>query len=67
MVEVHEMPEDRLWTVEETSYFLGVPVGTLYYWRCRGDGPKACKLGRHLRYRADDVRAWVASHTGRVA
>jgi predicted DNA-binding transcriptional regulator AlpA len=67
MVEVHEMPEDRLWTVEETSYFLGVPVGTLYYWRCRGDGPEACKLGRHLRYRAEDVRSWVASQTGRVA
>lgn len=49
------------------SYFLGVPVGTLYYWRCRGEGPQACKLGRHLRYRAEDVRAWVASQTGRVA
>ena len=59
MVDVPEMPGDRLWTVEETSYFLGVPVGTLYYWRCRGEGPDACKLGRHLRYRAEDVRAWL--------
>jgi len=31
-----DLPEDRLWTVEETSYFLGVPVATLYYWRCHG-------------------------------
>ena len=62
-----DLPEDRLWTVEETSYFLGVPVATLYYWRCHGGGPDACKLGRHLRYRADDVRAWVAANCGQVA
>jgi predicted DNA-binding transcriptional regulator AlpA len=62
-----QLPEDRLWTVEETAYFLGVPVATLYYWRCRGEGPQGCKLGRHLRYRVEDVRAWVAANTGRVA
>ena len=67
MVDVQEVPGDRLWTVDEASYFLGVPVGTLYYWRCRGEGPDACKLGRHLRYRAEDVRAWVASQRGSVA
>ena len=61
------MPADRLWTVEETSRFLGVPVATLYYWRCQGGGPAACKLGRHLRYRAEDVLAWVASRRGQVA
>lgn len=33
-----DLPGDRLWTVAETPYFLGVPVGTLYYWRCRGEG-----------------------------
>ena len=67
MVDVKGMPEDRLWTVEEASYFLGVPVATLYYWRRRGDGPGACKLGRHLRYRAEDVRKWVAGLCSDVA
>ena len=33
-----DLPGDRLWTVAETPYFLGVPVGRLYYWRCRGEG-----------------------------
>ena len=33
-----DLPGDRLWTVAEAPYFLGVPVGTLYYWRCRGEG-----------------------------
>lgn len=67
MVDMKAMPEDRLWTVEETSYFLGVPVATLYYWRSRGEGPSACKLGRHLRYRSEDVRKWVAGRCTDVA
>ena len=62
-----DLPGDRLWTVGETSYFLGVPVATLYYWRCQGAGPQACKLGRHLRYRSEDVRAWVEANRGQVA
>lgn len=31
------LPVDRLWSIDEVSYFLGVPVATLYYWRCRGE------------------------------
>jgi predicted DNA-binding transcriptional regulator AlpA len=49
---------DRLWTVEEVSYFLGVPVATLYRWRHLGTGPKAGRLGRHLRYLPADVISW---------
>ncbi|MGW4678365.1 helix-turn-helix transcriptional regulator [Micromonospora taraxaci] len=51
---------DRLWTVEDVSAFLGVPVGTLYQWRHRRFGPRAAKVGRHLRYDPQDVRSWVA-------
>jgi hypothetical protein len=29
----------RLWSAEETSVFLGVPVVTLYQWRHRRIGP----------------------------
>ena len=29
-----DIPRGRLWSVEEVSYYLGVPVGTLYSWRC---------------------------------
>ena len=57
-------PTDRLWTVGEVSYFLGVPVSTLYHWRCEGQGPRSCRLGRHVRYRAADVQAWVAAQLG---
>lgn len=57
------LPDDRLWSVEDVSYFLTVPVATLYYWRCQGVGPESSRLGRHVRYRAEDVRAWVAGRT----
>lgn len=49
----------RLWSAQDTSTYLGVPVGTLYQWRHRGIGPKAYRVGRHLRYDPAHVRAWL--------
>ena len=49
---------DRLWSVEEVSRFLGIPVATLYRWRYLGVGPKAGRVGRHLRYLPADVMSW---------
>ena len=56
--------EDRLWSVTEASFYLGVPVNTLYMWRSEGIGPASRRVGRHLRYRREDVDAWVASRDG---
>lgn len=50
---------DRLWSVNDTADFLGVPVGTLYQWRTRGQGPRAFRVGRHLRYDPADIRQWL--------
>lgn len=50
---------ERMWTSQDVSEFLGVPVATLYKWRCEGAGPVARKVGRHLRYFPEDVRSWV--------
>ena len=49
---------DRLWTADETALYLQVPKATLYQWRYLGIGPKAGRVGRHLRYDPADVRAW---------
>ncbi|MFI6047121.1 helix-turn-helix transcriptional regulator [Nocardia sp. NPDC051321] len=54
-----ELPSDRLWTVEEASYFLNVPVKTLYQWKWLGEGPPVRKVGRHLRYNPARLRAWA--------
>jgi predicted DNA-binding transcriptional regulator AlpA len=55
---IMNLDKDRLWTTEETARFLGVPKATLYQWRYLGSGPKAGRVGRHLRYHPDDVVAW---------
>jgi excisionase family DNA binding protein len=49
---------ETTWTIHEVSAYLRVPVGTLYQWRHRRTGPKAAKVGRHLRYDPAEVRAW---------
>lgn len=48
-----------MWTPEELSAFLQVPVATLYRWRYLGTGPVAYRAGRHLRYDPAEVRAWL--------
>jgi predicted DNA-binding transcriptional regulator AlpA len=50
---------DRLWSATDTATFLGVPVGTLYQWRCRGEGPRSYRVGRWLRYDPAEVRQWL--------
>ncbi|MET8350915.1 helix-turn-helix domain-containing protein [Micromonospora sp. NPDC005206] len=54
------MSTDDLWSIEDVSAFLRVPVGTLYQWRYRRTGPRAFKVGRHLRYDPADVRSWLS-------
>lgn len=46
-------------TPKEVSDYLGVPVGTLYQWTHHGRGPKVSRVGRHLRYRWEDIDAYL--------
>jgi predicted DNA-binding transcriptional regulator AlpA len=55
---------DRLWTAEETAAYLQVPKAALYQWRYLGIGPKAGRVGRHLRYDPEDVKAWFRNQQG---
>ena len=50
---------ERLWTLKDVSDFLGVPVGTLYQWRVRGEGPPALRMGKHLRFDPNAVWLWA--------
>lgn len=49
-------------TTGQVADYLSVPVSTLYQWRHRGIGPRAARVGRHLRYRLSDVDRWVEQH-----
>lgn len=55
---------ERLWNTDDVAAFLGVPVQTLYCWRMTGEGPPAFKLGKHLRFDPDAVRAWLLGKAG---
>lgn len=54
---------EPLLTVDEVAAYLGVPVKTLYDWRCKSYGPPGMRLGRHLRYRPADVEKWLDAIT----
>lgn len=48
-----------LWTVQDVADYLRVPVQTVYSWRVQGRGPRASRMGKHLRYRSEDVITWL--------
>lgn len=54
---------DRLMTVPELAEMLGIPVNTLYGWRCRGEGPPGYRIGRYVRYRRSAVETWLETQT----
>lgn len=55
----------RLLCTEEVARILVVPVSTLYCWRYKGTGPKAYRVGKHLRYQFSEVMAWLESQANR--
>ncbi|SFN54135.1 helix-turn-helix transcriptional regulator [Mycetocola miduiensis] len=52
-------------TVDELAEYLQLSKETIYHWRLEGTGPKATKLGKHLRYSRANVEAWLKSRTDR--
>jgi excisionase family DNA binding protein len=49
----------KLATPQEVADYLNVPLNTVYDWRRKRTGPKASKVGVHLRYRWSDVETWL--------
>jgi predicted DNA-binding transcriptional regulator AlpA len=37
---------------------FGVPLATVYGWNSKGTGPRFMRLGKHVRYKLEDVLAW---------
>lgn len=52
-------PAARLWSISDVAEYLGVPVGTIYQWRVRDDGPPAMRMGKHLRFDPESVARWA--------
>jgi excisionase family DNA binding protein len=53
-----------LLTVQELADLLQVPPKTVYTWRYKGVGPPALPIGKYLRFRAEDVAAWLEERAG---
>ena len=50
---------ELLLTPPEAVAYLRVAVPTLAHWRVNGGGPPSLKCGRLVRYRREDLEAWV--------
>lgn len=55
---------EKLLTTTEVADFLSVAPATLKFWRHRGTGPTACKVGRAVRYRGSDIQSWLEDQAG---
>lgn len=52
--------DEPLWSIEQVAEYLDIPVETLRFWRKNRGGPPSFRLGNHVRYRPEAVRAFVA-------
>jgi len=47
----------------EAAGYIGLRKSTLEAWRCRGGGPIFLKLGKAVRYRKEDLDAFISART----
>jgi excisionase family DNA binding protein len=52
----------QLVTIDELSEWLQVPKQTVYKWRSCGSGPRALRIGKHVRFEIADVERWLVDH-----
>ncbi len=51
--------DSKLLSVDELADYLGVPSNTVYQWRKTGKGPRGYRIGKYVRFRPDEVDAWI--------
>lgn len=55
--------DDEVFDTEEVAGYIKIPAKTLEQWRYLGKGPAYIKVGKHVRYRASAVNAWLDSQS----
>ncbi|GAA4041037.1 hypothetical protein GCM10023063_28490 [Arthrobacter methylotrophus] len=50
--------DQRHMTPQDLALRLGVPLSSIYGWRSQHKGPRAMRIGKHVRYRIVDVLTW---------
>jgi len=54
-------PSRRVHTEQEAAFYTNYSRRTLQKWRTVGGGPKYLKIGRTVRYRLEDLDAFLAA------
>ena len=49
----------RMLSPDDLAEYLGVSVATVYQWNHHGTGPTPIPVGKHVRYRGNDVERWL--------
>ena len=52
----------EIFTTGELADRLSISERTLIRWRVQRVGPSWTKVGHHVRYRREDVEAWLEAH-----
>jgi predicted DNA-binding transcriptional regulator AlpA len=58
---------DRYLTPDDIATLFGVPLETVYHWRRKRTGPPGFRVGKHIRYDPEAVRAWTAERATQAA
>lgn len=53
--------EQQWLTPKEICAQLQIPEQTFYQWRVKHAGPKAHRIGKHLRINRQDFEAWLSA------
>lgn len=59
---IQATPTEQLLTRKEVAEWLNVTEHCLRRWAHMGRGPVFVKVGWFVRYRREDVEAWLSSH-----
>ena len=55
------MPREALISSQELADYTGNSLRTILRWRAEVQGPAFVRIGGHVRYRPQDIDAWLES------
>jgi predicted DNA-binding transcriptional regulator AlpA len=58
---IHQPAIDSLLNEHDVAHIIGLSVSTVRRWRVFGQGPKYLKIGSAVRYKPEDISAWLES------
>ncbi len=56
-------PVAPMWNAAQVATYLNTTLGRLANMRCAGIGPAFVKVGHSVRYRVEDIEAYVNANT----